>query len=120
MFVRAAPFLAAIVMLPMVAVLGRSQAVYTSAQASDGLAAYLTNCASCHLPDLAGRNEAPPLAGGNFLNAWAARSTAELIRHIQSTMPPSNAGGLSDDVYTSIVAFLLRANGAPAGDRPLT
>src|SRR4051794_1208481 len=119
MSVRAAPLLA-IAMIPMSAVPARSQAtVYTSAQASDGLAAYQTNCASCHLPDLAGRNEAPQLAGGNFRNAWGARSTAELIRLIQSTMPPSNAGGLSDDVYTNIAAFLLRANGAPAGDIPL-
>jgi len=121
MFVRAAQLLAAVALLPMVAVPGRSQAtVYTSAQASDGLAAYQTNCASCHLPDLAGRNEAPQLAGSNFINAWGARSTAELFRYMQSAMPPSNAGGLSDDVYASIVAFLLWANGAPAGNRPLT
>jgi alcohol dehydrogenase (cytochrome c) len=121
MLVRKAPLLAAITILPIVAVRGWSQgAVYTSAQASDGLALYQTNCASCHLPDLAGRNEAPQLAGGNFIDAWGGRSTAELFRHIQATMPPSNARGLSDDAYVSIVAFLLRANGAPAGDRPLT
>src|SRR5215472_10068746 len=121
MSVRAAPLLAAVALLPTVAVPGRSQATeYTSAQASDGLAAYQTNCASCHLPDLAGRNEAPQLAGGNFIDAWGGRSTAELFRQIEATMPPSNARGLSDDAYVSIVAFLLRANGAPAGDRPLT
>jgi len=52
---------------------------YTAAQAADGLAAYLTNCASCHLPDLSGRNEAPPLAGANFMNVWGSRTTSELI-----------------------------------------
>ena len=104
----------------MTAISGRSQTpAYTAVQAADGLAAYQTNCASCHLADLAGRNEAPQLAGANFINAWGSRTTAELIRYIQSTMPPSNAGGLSEETYANIVAFFLQANGAPAGDRPL-
>ncbi len=100
---------------------GRSQAPagYTAGQAADGLAAYQANCATCHLPDLAGRNEAPPLAGGNFMNAWGSRTTAELFQLVQSTMPPSNRGGLSEETYADIVAFLLEANGAPAGGRPL-
>src|SRR5437868_4387108 len=51
------------------------QAVYTASQAAEGLALYQTNCASCHLPDLSGRNEAPQLAGGNFMNAWGPRTT---------------------------------------------
>ena len=54
------------------------------------------------------------------MNAWGSRTTAELIRYIQATMPPSNRGGLSEETYTNIVAFFLQANGAPAGDRPLT
>jgi len=52
--------LLAVIAIPaMTAVLGRSQtpAAYTAAQAAKGLAAYQTNCASCHLPDLTGRNE---------------------------------------------------------------
>ena len=69
----------------MIATSARSQTppAYTAAQAADGLAAYQTNCASCHLPDLAGRNEAPPLAGANFMNAWGSRSASELIRYMQ-------------------------------------
>jgi len=93
-------------------------ATYTGAQAAEGLAAYQTNCAGCHLPDLSGRNEAPPLAGANFMNAWGSRTTSDLMRYIRETMPPSNQGGLSDDVYASIIAFLLRANGARPGNRP--
>jgi mono/diheme cytochrome c family protein len=57
-----------------------NSAAYTAAQAADGFATYQTNCASCHLPDLTGRNEAPQLAGGNFMNAWESRTTRELIR----------------------------------------
>src|SRR5215831_7670362 len=83
---------------------------YTAAQAQAGMPAYQTNCANCHLPDLTGRNEAPQLAGGNFMNAWGPRSTADLVRYMQATMPPSNLGGLSEETYTNIVAFFLQAN----------
>src|SRR5262245_12561486 len=98
----------------------QTPAIYTEAQAAAGRAAYLSDCASCHLPDLAGRNEAPQLAGGKFMNVWAPRTAADLIRYTQATMPLSARGGLSEDTYTSIVAFFLQANGAPGGDRPLT
>jgi alcohol dehydrogenase (cytochrome c) len=106
----------------MAAISGRSQtpAAYTARQAADGLAAYQANCATCHLQDLAGRNEAPPLAGGNFMSAWGSRTTAELIRYIQATMPPSNRGGLSDETYANIAGFFLQANGAAPGGSPLT
>ena len=62
--------------------------VFTAAQAAAGQAAYKENCASCHLPDLAGQNEAPQLAGGNFMNTWRARTTRDLIDYMQATMPP--------------------------------
>ena len=47
--------------------------VFTAAQATAGRAVYTARCAGCHLPDLQGRNEASPLAGANFMNAWRAR-----------------------------------------------
>src|SRR5437667_9624887 len=100
--------LLAVIAIPaLTATSGRSQS-----QAVDGLAAYQTNCASCHLPDLTGRNEAPQLAGGNFMNAWGSRTTADLIRFIQATMPPANRGGLSLETCANIVGFILQANGA--------
>ena len=122
MLLLRSPLLAMIAVAPMTVICGRSQtpAGYTARQAAaDGLAAYQTNCASCHLPDLAGRNEAPQLAGGNFMNAWGSRTTNELIGYIRANMPPSNRAGLSDETYANIAAFILQANGAPAGDRPL-
>jgi alcohol dehydrogenase (cytochrome c) len=93
---------------------------YTSAQADAGLAVYQGNCGNCHLPDLTGRNEAPQLAGGNFMNVWGPRTSTDLIRYIQATMPPSNRGGLSEETYTNIAAFILQANGAAAGTNTLT
>src|ERR1700687_6006834 len=93
---------------------------YTAVQAVDGRAAYQANCASCHLPDLAGRNEATQLAGAHFVGAWGARPISELLTYIQSTMPPGNTGSLSPETYADLVAFLLEANGATAGSQPLT
>ncbi|MGI8990374.1 MAG: PQQ-binding-like beta-propeller repeat protein [Bryobacteraceae bacterium] len=93
---------------------------YTARQASGGLAAYLGSCASCHLADLAGRNEAPQLAGSNFFRAWKGRTTRDLIALIKTTMPPGNRGSLDPQSYVNIVAFLLDANGAQPGSEPLT
>lgn len=93
---------------------------YTEAQAIAGRSAYQARCASCHLPDLGGRNEAPQLAGSNFMRAWGARTTSDLAAYIESTMPPGNRGNLGQETYLNLVAFLLEANGARAGDQPLT
>src|SRR5213596_2542090 len=111
MMLRQAFALIAIVAVAAVRGPGQTAAIYTASQADDGRAVYLANCASCHLADLAGRNEAPPLAGGNFMNAWAARTSTELIRYMQENMPPANRGGLSEDTYANIAGFLLQANG---------
>src|SRR5580704_5145051 len=95
-------------------------ASFTAEQAAAGRAAYQTNCASCHLPDLAGRNEAPALAGSNFFNHWAERSTGDLLDLIQSSMPPGAAGRLGQQTYVEITAYILESNGATAGTQPLT
>ncbi|MEQ1759636.1 MAG: PQQ-binding-like beta-propeller repeat protein [Vicinamibacterales bacterium] len=93
---------------------------YTTTQAAAGRIAYDANCAGCHRPDLGGANEAPQLAGGNFLRAWGSRTTTELLTYVQAVMPPSNPGGLSAETYASVVAYVLQANGAPSGEAPLT
>ena len=94
-------------------------APFTTAQSAAGQAIYQTHCAACHLPNLSGRNEAPQLAGGNFINTWGRRSTRDLLINMQSTMPPSNRGGLGEDAYLQLAAFILEANGAGPGPQPL-
>ena len=93
--------------------------VYTAAQAAAGRAAYDANCAACHLPDLAGRNEAPQLAGANFVNTFGTRTVADLFNYLRTSMPPAGAK-LLDDQYLAITAYLLQANGAVAGAQPVT
>ena len=93
---------------------------FTAAQAAAGEALYQVHCATCHLGNMGGRNEAPQLAGGNFMNAWRGRSTRDLVVNMQSTMPPSNRGGLGEDGYLNIAAFVLAANGSVAGPGAMT
>jgi PQQ-dependent dehydrogenase (methanol/ethanol family) len=94
-------------------------AQYTATQATAGRAAYQTNCASCHAPDLSGR-EGPQLAGSNFIRQWGDKTAGELINFIRATMPPGAGGSLPDQTYTNVAAFILDANSARPGAQALT
>ena len=92
---------------------------FSAAQAISGQAPYAANCASCHLADLAGQNEAPQLAGVNFRHTWGTRTTKDLIEYMSATMPPGRPS-LAEQDYVNIAAFILRSNGAAAGPQALT
>jgi alcohol dehydrogenase (cytochrome c) len=96
----------------------RAAGPYTQDQAAAGRTVYQVNCASCHADNLSGR-EGPQLAGANFLAQWGDRTAGELIRYIQSTMPPG-AATLPGDSYVNLAAFILDANSARAGNQALT
>jgi alcohol dehydrogenase (cytochrome c) len=101
----------------------QATAPYTAGQAAAGRAAYQAECAACHGPDLSGR-EGPQLAGANFMSQWGDRTAGELIGFLRATMPPGGppgaGGSLSDQTYVNLAAFILDANSARPGDRPLT
>lgn len=86
------------------------QGAYTPQQAAAGRALYQTTCAACHLPDLAGRNEAPQLAGVNFRSEWGNRTAGALQDYIQKTMPPGGPQ-VSEADAANLTAFILQANG---------
>ena len=92
---------------------------FTAEQAANGRAAYQSNCASCHRPDLRGSGEASPLAGTNFMSTWGDRSARDLFEKIQSSMPPGAEGTLGEAACLSIVAYVLQLNGYPAGTKEL-
>ena len=99
---------------------GRQQPVpgpFTAEQATAGRTAYNSNCAECHGADLSGP---PALAGSGFIGGWSGRTTRDLLGLIQTTMPPDRPGGLSEDTYVNIAAFILQSNGLAPGNRPLT
>ncbi len=93
---------------------------FTAAQADAGQVIYQSTCAPCHLPNMRGNFEAPPLAGGNFLNTWGNRTTVDLFSRIRATMPANNPGSLSDDDTADLVAYILRSNGSVASAQAMT
>jgi len=97
-----------------------SPAPFTQAQADAGRQSYMANCASCHGDSLAGIG-APALTGKEFATSSIGQlSAAQLYGYIQGEMPFGASGSLSSDTYVSILAFILEANGAKPGSRPLT
>jgi alcohol dehydrogenase (cytochrome c) len=92
---------------------------YTAAQATAGRAVYQARCASCHNADLSGLS-APALAGLQFTGSWGERTTADLVSFMAGAMPPDNPGSLGEAAYLNVAAFILDANGARAGNQPLT
>ena len=96
----------------------RSQ-VFTTEQAEAGRLAYAKHCASCHMPDLSGDNERPPLVGTSFMTTWGSRSTKEFLAYMTGAMP-YGAPALDADTYAVLTAYILRSNGASAGDQALS
>src|SRR3984957_20835538 len=88
---------------------------FTAAQADAGRTAYAANCMSCHQANMAGEGDALPLAGNTFIAAWGKRSTTDLYNTIRTSMPYGNPGSLDAATYASLVAFILKANGATPG-----
>jgi alcohol dehydrogenase (cytochrome c) len=97
-----------------------ASAQFTGEQATAGQSIYQANCSSCHAADLGGRNEAPQLAGSNFMGVWGFRTAGELVAYIQTAMPPTNPGGLGAAAYGNVGAYILQSNGAAAGTQSLT
>jgi cytochrome c len=89
--------------------------VFTAKQATAGRAAYEKSCASCHMPDMSGNNEIPPLAGTAFMSTWGTRNTKDLFDYISASMPYGGPS-LDTETYTSILAHILESNGATAGE----
>jgi alcohol dehydrogenase (cytochrome c) len=89
---------------------------FTEAQVEAGQAVYNKTCASCHEAG----GETIRLIGAGFTDAWRTRTTKELYTRIKTTMPFSNPGSLSDAETASVVAYILKSNGAASGTAALT
>ena len=94
-----------------------SRRYYSETQAKPGKEQYVQYCAKCHLANLKGSGTAPALAGDEFLQDYY--SVNDLFIKISVTMPGDNVHGLSADTYLNIIAYLLQANGLPAGTENL-
>ncbi len=91
--------------------------VYTPAQADRGLVHYETHCQACHGANVSGAT-ARALAGEDFLRFWIGLTLEDLFERVQS-MPPGGMLSLGTETYLELLAYLLSANGLPAGVEPL-
>ena len=89
---------------------------YTEEQASRGQTLYQQSCGRCHGTNLAGTFETPPLMG-RFIPYWAGTTMDVLFDYVSTAMPLDRPGSLSPASNAAIVAYLLKANGFPAGTR---
>jgi mono/diheme cytochrome c family protein len=93
--------------------------VYSSEQAKRGQALYSKACASCHRADLEGHGPTPSLAGAEFRDRWDGQTLDDLFEKMQATMPADHPGSLSREDNAAILAFILRSNEMPAGEKDL-
>jgi mono/diheme cytochrome c family protein len=92
-----------------------SDGVYTKDQAGRGQAKYAQVCSNCHQSDLSGSDQAPGLVGGDFLDRWDGQSVGDLADRIRTSMPLDDVGSLNVQLSADLTAYLLQANGFPAG-----
>jgi mono/diheme cytochrome c family protein len=93
--------------------------IYADEQAQRGQEIYMTTCAQCHGPALAGVESAPPLTGGQFNANWSGTTLADLAERIRTTMPVDKPGTLSRPQLAAVVAFILKSDGFPSGSSDL-
>ena len=89
--------------------------VYTADQARRGQTKYNQVCSNCHLSDLSGSDQAPALAGGDFLDRWDGQTVGDLADRIRTSMPQDDIGSLNTQMSTDITAYLLQVNRFPEG-----
>jgi mono/diheme cytochrome c family protein len=88
---------------------GRSAATngaYTETQAAQGDTVFRKYCASCH--------ELSFHTGEQFRMNWFGRNVWDLFKILKTTMPEDNIGGLTNDEYTRVIAYIFKLNGFPA------
>lgn len=87
-------------------------APFSAAQATRGEALFDQVCASCHQGD--------KFIGKQFVDDWNDRRVGDFYNLIRSSMPIDNPGGLREQDYLDITAYLLKVNHAPASTDSLS
>ena len=97
-----------------------TQGVYTLEQAGRGGTVYQDQCETCHGDPRTGGDDAPNVAGDDFVDHWNGKTIFDLAVRLQQTMPASDPGALSRQEYVDVIAFILNQNAYPAGKEELT
>jgi mono/diheme cytochrome c family protein len=82
-------------------------ASYLASQATRGERVYQETCGACH--------EHSQFVGQAFVESWGNRRVYDFYAIVRGTMPLDNPGGMKEQEYLDVVAYLLQANHAPAG-----
>jgi len=69
-------------------------------------------CAVCHAT--------AEFRGRDFAWRWRRQTAWDLYRRISTTMPLTNPGGLAEQTYADVIAYILSLNDYPAGAVELT
>ncbi|HEX7937721.1 MAG TPA: cytochrome c [Gemmatimonadaceae bacterium] len=85
--------------------------VYTDSEAVMGESVYRATCSACHTPS--------DQSGPQFKLNWFGRTVYDYVMNLKKTMPDDNPGGLSDDEYRRVTAYILKLNGFKPGTAPL-
>jgi len=86
---------------------GLPPASFLSSQAKRGENIYQNTCGTCHQPG--------QLVGQGFVESWNDRRVWDFYALVRATMPLDNPGGMKENEYLDVVAYLLQANHAPPG-----
>lgn len=81
-------------------------ASYSATQATRGEQVFASTCAACH--------QDSQFIGQTFVDNWNNRRVSDFYELVRTTMPVDNPGGLKDQDYLDVVAYLLKANHATA------
>ena len=85
--------------------------VYSTAQAGRGEEKFNQICTACHLVS--------DLSGSRLREKWENQSVGDMFDFIFNSMPDGDPGSLTKEEYASIVAYLLKQSGYPAGEAEL-
>ena len=72
------------------------------------------------MEDLTGKDAAPALIAGTFSSHFGGTPIGDLVNRVRTTMPQGSPNSMTAQAYLDIVAYLLQANGAPAGAQELS
>jgi S-disulfanyl-L-cysteine oxidoreductase SoxD len=93
---------------------------FTAEQAERGHAIYGRSCVDCHGTELNnGEFGGPSLKGQFFRQKWAAGGVGALFSFTKGLMPPDRPGGLTDQNYADLLAYILSNNDIAPGAKEL-
>lgn len=87
------------------------EGIFSGVQADRGRTTFDEVCSECHTTS--------EFRGRTFQSNWGRRTVYSFFRTVRSTMPDDNPGGLSEQVYLDVVAYILSINGHDAGSSEL-